>query len=188
MSDGTYGELRFRFLLIGSLLVVLVVAAVSLAAAQSVGLLSAGSQTARLTVVMRSGGKSTFSGQLAGRSLVGKFEHVDAGIERSLCPKDSPGDIGTSFTYTGTFQGRRYTFSGCVDVRTFTFRLEGRLGSVSFSGRATWRNWQNQHGLDATFPFTGRIGNQAVNGTATLPFPPGPSGKGKLIARLKVGL
>ncbi len=152
-------------------------------------LLPTGPQTVVLKVQFRSGGSSSFSGTFAGKRLQGNFEETDPSISAKLCPTNSPNDTGTTFTYAGKYNGTSYVFNGCVvsspAVARISFRMTGRVGSVSMSGRTvggalTATAW--------TMPFRGKVGGQAVSGTATLTGGGDtPNGVSILTARLKIG-
>jgi hypothetical protein len=152
-------------------------------------LLPTGPQTVVLKVQFRGGGSSSFSGTFAGKPLKGNFEKTDPSISAKLCPTDSPNDIGTTFTYGGKYNGTSYVFNGCVvsspAVARISFRMTGRIGSVSMSGRTVGG------ALTATawiMPFRGKVGSQAVSGTATLTGGGDtPNGVSGLTARLKIG-
>lgn len=152
-------------------------------------LLPLGTRTVTLKVQYRSGGSSSFSGTFAGKSLQGQFEKTDPSIWKELCPTDGAHDAGTTFTYTGQYNGTPYTFSGCVvtapAVAKMSFRMSGRIGSLAMSGRTVGgvlsaTQW--------TLPFKGTVGGQAITGTAILTGGgDGPNGVSTLTARLKIG-
>jgi hypothetical protein len=153
-------------------------------------LLPTGSQTVVLKVQFRSGGKSSFSGTFAGRPLQGTFERTDPAIAKKLCPtNDSVENRGTNFTYGGKYNGRSYSFSGCVKVSAvlskFSYRMTGKIGSVPMSGNTVGLSLK---GTTLTLPFKGKVGNQVVTGTATLrDSANGPNAAASLVAHLKIG-
>ena len=129
-----------------------------------------GTQTVVLKVQFRTGGKSSFSGTFAGKPLQGKFEKTDPAIAKKLCPTNNAVEnMGTNFTYGGKFNGRSYTFSGCLEdalpISKASLRLTGTIGTVSMSGSTTGVTIK---GSTITYPFKGKVGNQVITGTATI--------------------
>jgi hypothetical protein len=152
-------------------------------------LLPVGTRTVTLKVQYRSGGSSSFSGTFAGKPLQGQFEKADPSITESLCPTDGAHDAGTTFTYEGKYDGTPYSFSGCVvtspAVAKMSFRMTGRIGAFSMSGRTVGGVLA---ATEWTLPFKGKVGGQAITGTAILAGGgDGPNGVSTLTAHLKIG-
>ena len=114
----------------------------------------------------------------------------DPAIAKKLCPtNDSVENRGTNFTYGGKYNGRSYSFSGCVKVSAvlskFSYRMTGKIGSVPMSGNTVGLSLK---GTTLTLPFKGKVGNQVVTGTATLrDSANGPNAAASLVAHLKIG-
>ncbi len=154
--------------------------------AEAIKLLPSGSQTMLIRVTFRSGGKTSFVGKFAGGAITGEFEKPDPAMARTLCSDKEAALMGTTFTFSGIFDSRPYSFSGCVDVRTFTYHMAGHVGSLGVSGSAVWKNWR-QDSPEITLPFNGRVGSQSISGTATLTISgSGPNAFGTLVSRFRI--
>ena len=160
-------------------------------------LLPTGSQTVVLKVQFRSGGKSSFSGSFAGKPLQGRFERTDLSITEKLCPASKSANVGagTTFTYGGKYNSSTYSFSGCINSSlvgaklNISYRMVGKIGSLAMNGRTVgYTQKLTPIAATVTLPFTGKVGNQIVNGTATLKETAnGPNTTASLVARMKIG-
>lgn len=146
-------------------------------AASVSGLLSHGPERASIRLVLTGGGRSTFSGVFAGQTLSGEWSPPDIAFTHEECPQADPAALGMGGTFSGTFDGMKYTFHTCDTTTTgFRFVMAGMVGSTSVSGEADFVG----HQLSDT-SFSGKLGSQTVAGRATLT-PEGANGDVVVIA------
>ena len=159
-------------------------AAVTTTAATAIvtSFLPAGAQTASLTLHLGPSGAQSVSGTLAGKPLTGKLSGFDAAIEKRLCPLNTNNEQ-TSFVYRGTFEGKPYSFDGCLAINAKLlagsktvgwFRVLGHFGTAVINGTATFK--VPPKGTVPTFPFGGHVGSQKLQGTAEANFSSGVGG------------
>jgi hypothetical protein len=154
--------------------------------------LPSGSLSAALHVYV-SPTKPRFSGYLGGHALDGVYSAGNASLARQLCPGTSAtGPDAVTFTYSGKYDGRAYSFSGCLALPASlgagamaSFRIEGHIGAAAIAGSTTYPLTQAPGTPGAyTFPFTGTIGTQSVTGSALVQAP--SAGGAMIVARLTV--
>jgi hypothetical protein len=132
--------------------------------------------------------KVTFAGSIGSTKLTGRLSAESQGAN-SLCPA-TPSDQQSNFTYQGSYAGKPYSFSGCVNAPSSTallqrpkpgsvqLRVRGEIGSEAIVGTATYEGVVASPAgscvlagsciVTFTFPFTGSVGAQAIDGTATM--------------------
>jgi hypothetical protein len=159
-------------------------------------LLPLGPQTATIRVTIGTPGTPKFSGSIAGEALNGVYSAGSPTLPAKLCPgMPVTGPDAAVFTYSGSYGGTAYSFSGCLDTSTKTkvknpntvppdavltvgtLRITGHVGAEAVVGSA---NWNVATGSDPakvaptfSFPFSGTVGTESLHGTATLQEAPG---------------
>jgi hypothetical protein len=136
--------------------------------------------------------KPYFRGYLAGHALNGVYSPGDKTLAAQLCPGTPvSGPDAVVFTYSGTYDGQAYSFSGCLAYPTSAtgggaaFRIRGHIGAAAISGSTTFPLDEHPGAPGVyTFPFSGTIGSQALTGSALVQAP--SSGGIMLVARLTV--
>lgn len=173
-------------------------------------LLPTGPQTATIRINLTTSRPPSFSGDIAGQPLTGRYSAGTVSA-RALCPQRSPLSSPGTFTYSGTYDGQAFSFSGCTAAEMLgptgsptgtsgnplssttgmrlTFRVRGHVGSAALSGSAIWtiKNVSSscEHaGCTISMPFSGSIGSQKLSGTATITEE--SSRVGEIVAKLTV--
>jgi hypothetical protein len=120
-----------------------------------------GPQTATIRVTVGSPAPN-FSGSIAGEALNGVSSAGNPTLAAKLCPgMPVSGPDAAVFTYSGTYDGQSYSFSGCTAVKG----IYGKGSSSTIAG-IPGVTARDPVGMEIVFKVQGHIGSAAIVGSA----------------------
>jgi hypothetical protein len=131
-------------------------------------LVPSGKQTATIRIDLTGSSPPSFSGDIAGQPLTGRYSNAPAS-GRQLCTQGGSLMIAQTFMYSGTYDGRAYSFEGCTSSAFLHGNTVVTMPTAPppSGPSGTPNSMPSITGMRLVFRVTGHVGSAAMSGSAT---------------------